>query len=382
MPSKLPTSSGSKTEGFGGRGWSFLVSIFLIMATLVLTVPGCGPEEEETLPEETEEMEEQKEEEKEAEEEKEKEEVEVDLPEEIESLPPNETGEIMILMYHEIGEPEEEWVRTPENFRQDLEILYEEGYRPVSMNDVIDGKIDIPRGTTPVVITFDDGTEGQFRYIEEDGELVIDPDSAVGIMEEFHEEHPDFGLEATFYIFYDNPFRQEEYVEKKLNYLVDRGFEIGNHAYSHANLGQLSPEEVEKELGKFVQRTREYVPGYEIRSLALPFGIKPDPEELAVSGSYEGTEYHHEAVLEVGYYPAPSPFHEDYNTFLPRVRASDLQEYVDGVGIYDWIDRFKENPENRYLSDGNPNTLTVPEEREDEVKDDLPDHIEEVITKP
>lgn len=34
------------------------------------------------------------------------------------SLKPNEAGKIMVLMYHNIGTEEEEWVRTPENFKR------------------------------------------------------------------------------------------------------------------------------------------------------------------------------------------------------------------------------------------------------------------------
>ena len=387
------TRKGLKTFKPLNRRATLLVWGILLTVTLLFVIAGCSNEEgapedpasvddtgyvdEDKSPED--EDEEGKGDDEKNKESDEIETVDIDLPEEIESLPPNEVGEVMILMYHEIGEPEAEWVRTPDNFRKDLETLYEEGYRPVSMNDMIDGKIDIPKGTTPVVLTFDDGTEGQFRYIEEDGELVIDPDCAVGIMEDFHEEHPDFGLEATFYIFYDNPFRQQEYVEKKLNYLVDRGFEIGNHAYSHENLSNLSPAGVEEALGKFVKRTQDYVPGYEVRSLALPYGAKPDPEELAVRGSYEGTEYHHEAVLEVGWYPGPSPFSKDFGTFLPRVRASEMK--TDGTGMYYRIDGYRETPQRRYISDGNPYTVTVPEDRKEEVTDNLPEHIEEVITK-
>ncbi|HOL17241.1 MAG TPA: polysaccharide deacetylase, partial [Bacillota bacterium] len=149
-------------------------------------------------------------------------------PVDYEALGVNEAGEIMVLMYHEIGEPEDEWVRTPENFRKDLQELYDAGYRAVSMNDVLDGRIDIPAGTTPVVLTFDDGRAGQFRYIEKEGELVMDPDCAVAILEEFYEAHPDFGLAATFYLFYSGvPFGQPDLVQKKLDYLVERGFEIG-----------------------------------------------------------------------------------------------------------------------------------------------------------
>jgi len=276
------------------------------------------------------------------------------LPKEIRDLPPNEEGQIMILMYHEIGEPEEEWQRTPDNFRRDLQTLYDEGYRLTSLNNVLDGEIDVPPGTTPVVLTFDDGTAGQFRYIEDDdGELKKDPDCAVAILKEFYRENPDFGLEGSFYVFYENPFRQQELVEKKLHYLVDRGFEIGNHGYNHGNLRSLSQESsgaVQKELALHVKRTQEYLPDYPVRSLALPYGAWPDPKELAVRGEYEGVSYRHEAVLMVGYYPAPSPYHEDFDPLaLPRVRASEMK--VEGVGMYDWLEYFRENPEKRYIQE-------------------------------
>jgi hypothetical protein len=52
-------------------------------------------------------------------------------------LPPNELGEIMVLEYHRIGDNEGEWVRSRDNFRRDLQTLYEKGYRPVLMRDVV-----------------------------------------------------------------------------------------------------------------------------------------------------------------------------------------------------------------------------------------------------
>ena len=79
---------------------------------------------------------------------------------------PNELGDIIILMYHEIGSPEGEWRRTPENFRRDLQTLYGLGYRAVSLQDVVNGRIDIPAGTSPVVLTFDDGNKGNFNYLK------------------------------------------------------------------------------------------------------------------------------------------------------------------------------------------------------------------------
>src|SRR5256886_11334806 len=81
------------------------------------------------------------------------------------TLAPNELGRVMILEYHKIDYPEERWTRTPENFRRDLETLYARGYRLIALNDLLDGRIIVPAGTTPVVLTFDDSSPGQFRYV-------------------------------------------------------------------------------------------------------------------------------------------------------------------------------------------------------------------------
>lgn len=278
----------------------------------------------------------------------------------------NEGGRIMILMYHEIGEPEAEFCRTPANFRKDLESLYEAGYRLISMNNLLDGHIDVPAGCSPVALTFDDGTAGQFRYMEEDGRQVIDPDCAIAILEEFYEAHPDFGLAATFYIYYDNPFRQYEYVQQKLEYLVEKGFEIGNHCYTHGVLSKLSPEEARRELALHVKRTQEYLPGCTVRSLALPKGERPEKMSHVIKGCFEDTAYHNEGILLVGAEPAPSPFSIKFDpAALPRVRASEM--YVDGYGLYDWLERLHDNPEIRYISDGDPATVVVPEELAEQV---------------
>jgi len=92
-------------------------------------------------------------------------------------LAPNELGRVMILEYHKIDYPEARWTRTPENFRRDLATLYAKGYRLIALGDLLDGRIVLPAGTTPIVLTFDDSSPGQFRYIEQNGVLAIDPKS-------------------------------------------------------------------------------------------------------------------------------------------------------------------------------------------------------------
>src|SRR5437870_8575266 len=97
--------------------------------------------------------------------------------------PANELGRLMILEYHKVDYPEERWTRTPENFRRDLETLYTRGYRLISLGDLLDRSIKLPAGTTPVVLTFDDSSPGQFRYIEANGSVQIDPKSGLGVLE-------------------------------------------------------------------------------------------------------------------------------------------------------------------------------------------------------
>src|SRR5687767_15986703 len=88
---------------------------------------------------------------------------------------PNEVGRVMILEYHKIDYPEERWTRTPETSRRDLETLYARGYRLQSLNTLLEGRVTVPAGTTPVVLTFDDSSPGQFRYVDRNGTLEIDP---------------------------------------------------------------------------------------------------------------------------------------------------------------------------------------------------------------
>jgi len=279
---------------------------------------------------------------------------------------PNELGQVMILMYHQIGEPESEWTRTPDNFRRDLEELYRRGYRLVNLLDYVRGDIGLPAGTSPVTLTFDDGSQGQFNFIEGENGPEIDPDSAVGILEQFCQDHPDFGKAATFYIYYPVPFRQRDYIHQKLEFLRDNGYEIGNHNYTHGNLAHLPREKALEELTLNAKTTAELLPGYEVRSLALPYGASPQDKTILATGEHEGFVYTNEAVLKVGAGPAASPFATGFDSMaLPRIRASETK--VNGVGFYDWLEYFEAYPERRYVSDGKPGLLTAPEKYRDKL---------------
>jgi len=274
----------------------------------------------------------------------------------------------MILEYHQIAEPEGRWTRTPANFRRDLERLWERRYRLVGLTELLKGTLAVPAGMSPVVLTFDDSSPGQFRYLERNGQLEIDPDCAVGILEVFSRAHPDFGLKATFYVLPaaaqpHRLFGQPEHEARKLQYLVSRGFELGNHTLWHAALSKYPQATVRKQLAQAQQRIQRLVPGYQLRTLALPMGAYPQELAWAIQGNADGVTYRHDAILRVAGGPAPSPFARRFDPYhLPRIQAVESE-------LTFWLRHFDQHPEERFVSDGDPTTLTIPRSRHGELRE-------------
>ena len=273
-------------------------------------------------------------------------------------MPPNELGRVLILEYHKIDAMESRWSRSANNFRKDLESLYRRGFRPIALNEFIDGKISTARGTHPLLITFDDSSPGQFRYLIRDGRPVIDPDCAVGILADFHALHEDFALRAVFFVLPEAAqphklFGQPDYETLKLWELVRMGFEIGNHTLWHANLRKYSAEIVQRQLALGAAAIQRRVPGYQVRALALPMGNYPAEAGLASDGSFEGIRYHHDAVLRAVGGPAFSPFHRHFDPLrLPRIQAVENE-------LQYWWRYFEKNREELFTSDGDPETVSA-----------------------
>jgi hypothetical protein len=274
---------------------------------------------------------------------------------------PNEAGEIMIIGYHDIGQPESKWVRTPDNFEQDLRFLYENDYFPIPLLDYVHIRIKAPVGKTPVIITFDDSWPGQFGFIKKGARLTVDPASALGIMEEFERTHSGFLSCATFFVVPDPSleyclFGQPEWRRDKLKYLIEHGHEIGNHSYSHRNLRECSDLEVQKELAGATAAIEKYLTGYRLKTLGLPFGKYPKNEALARKGSFDGESYEHEAVLYCGSGTAPSPITKKFDPLhLWRIQAGESRSRT-----AKYFKNFAKNPQKRYISGGDPDVFTIP----------------------
>ena len=168
-------------------------------------------------------------------------------------------------------------------------------------------------------------------------------------MEEFYAKHPDFGLNGTFYINANSFFKGMGTNKERLEYLINQGFEIGNHTNTHIYFNKATPETIQKEIGIVSNMVEELV-DYKINSLALPFGItSKEYGDYIKKGSYDGKEYENKIILLVGANPAPSPTSEKLNLHsLPRVRATGGNKRVD-CDLYYWLDVMEKNPNMKYV---------------------------------
>lgn len=270
----------------------------------------------------------------------------------------NELGVVPVLMYHQLSPaPSSEYDQTPDEFRAELERLYRTGYRPVTAKSYVSGKIDLPAGTHPVVLTFDDSTLSQLHFTE-DGRPA--PDSAIGILEEFGARNPGFAPTATCYV-NNEPFGNDP---RALPWLAAHGYEIGAHTATHANLASLDGTEVQRELAENVRAIESAAPGTAVRTMALPLGISPADQALATAGSWEGTPYRFDAVMLVGAAPAPSPYGDIDPAAIPRIRSGDGEVPFDSAY---WLNRLDENPAQLYTSDGVVEKISFPASRSGEL---------------
>ena len=285
---------------------------------------------------------------------------------------PNESGQIMVVMFHNFVESypkgNNEYTTTFDEFEKLLPELYEKKYRLISLTDMLNNNINVPAGCIPIVFTFDDGTSGQFNMIEKDGKLAVNPRSAAGIMEEFYKKHPDFGLQGTFYVNLGvKTFQGSGNMTDRMNYLIEKGFEIGNHTKTHVSLPQVKTvQKMLEEVGGNQVLMNEIVPGYAFNSFSLPFGnASKDLKEYVIKGNYQGVDYKHSAVVLVGANPAPSPVSPKFDPLaLPRVRSTGQKKVECDLAW--WLDTLGRGS-SQYVSDGNPDTVTVPEDKQKNV---------------
>ena len=171
---------------------------------------------------------------------------------------------IPILMYHEIAEQSQlkkvrrrthyKYIVTLRRFKEQILWLKETGFTTISLSDVIHyikgEQLDkIPK--RPIVITFDDGYQGNHEY-------------ALPVLREF-------GLTATFFIIVNrvgSPFMMDWSKIKELN---ENNMSVQSHTMNHTLLGQLQKSEILVELNESKQTLQDKL-GSIVDFFSLPHG--------------------------------------------------------------------------------------------------------------
>lgn len=178
---------------------------------------------------------------------------------------------VPVLMYHRAtSTPGHSIDISPQRLEQHLRELARLGYTSISMRLWGAAQCEphlLP--DSPVVITFDDGWDGQYRY-------------AAPLLEQY-------GFTGTFYV-YTNVLRDSSAAGTFMSWqdagdLVARGHEIGSHTLSHPVLTRLRPAALAREVTTSKARLEERL-GITISTFAYPYGAQNDRvvEAVATAG--------------------------------------------------------------------------------------------------
>lgn len=287
----------------------------------------------------------------------------------------NELGKVPIMMYHSIinmkdsetknigGNVDKDgYNRTTESFIRDLEFYYQEGYRMVKLNDYINGVVDVEYGKSPIILTFDDGNDNNIKVngLDEKGNIIIDENSAVGILESFKKKYPDYNVTATFFV-NEGLFKQNKYNDQILKWLVDNNYDIGNHTKGHIDISKKSSSEVSSSVGYIYDVLDKIIPDKYVKIVALPFGSPYNKNHnnfnSVLNSEYNGVKYETISTLRVGWEPEVSVYSKDFDkTFLKRCRAYDNNGVEFDIEMV-----FKNLKTNRFISDGIKDIITIKE---------------------
>jgi len=168
----------------------------------------------------------------------------------------NEPGQVVapILLYHHVrgDSSNSRYTVSVPDFRAQMQTLYDHGYTAITMEMLLDALIygrDLP--PKPVVITFDDGHQNVY-------------DNAFPIMQEFN--YP-----GVFYIVANRINNARDFVNVDgLKTMIDAGWEIGSHSYSHPDL-TINRSGADYEIGQSRVRLQNAL-DVEINTFAYPYG--------------------------------------------------------------------------------------------------------------
>jgi peptidoglycan/xylan/chitin deacetylase (PgdA/CDA1 family) len=154
-------------------------------------------------------------------------------------------------------------------------------------------------------------------------------------------------------------FGQPKYNEKIVKWLIDNGYEIGNHTENHVDFTSTTSSKTQEEIAYMYNLFDSIIPSKYTHIIALPYGspykIEHPNFPYILKGNYKDYVYKTDATLRVGWDAEYSPFNKNFDkTFLKRVRAWDNNgKEFDIKMVFDNLLK------NRYISDGNKDTIVI-----------------------
>ena len=276
---------------------------------------------------------------------------------------PNEIGRIPIVMYHSIGDRGKIDSRglniSPETFRKHLEMMVKANWYPMNVRDLYipERLAAVPKGMTPVALTFDDARASQFHYGKGG---VVDPNCGVGILEAFHKKYGErWPRAATFYMlpkspYNPTPFGQGGQETKKCQWLLKAGYELGNHSYAHKMMSAMDAGQVREAVWGCIRDIKKLAPAATMDTFCVPYGAYPRNKSTwdVILKDPKG-QYTNKIALKAW----------GDESFAPLDKRFSAKE-VDRIGVdpnyFEHVYARLVKSGKLFVSDGDPTTLTVP----------------------
>lgn len=179
------------------------------------------------------------------------------------------TAGVPILAYHQVGEADDIYSVTADQFEYQMEYLSKNGYTAISLKelfDFYDGKSNLPE--KPIVITFDDGYEDNYL-------------TALPIMEKYK-------MRSTVFVVPSLVGTTEYLSWQQISEMRERQTEIGSHSMSHVAMNEISTVEQYREIGESRTVLEEHL-GQPVLFFAYPYGqFTGITEQILWESGYRG----------------------------------------------------------------------------------------------
>jgi peptidoglycan/xylan/chitin deacetylase (PgdA/CDA1 family) len=275
----------------------------------------------------------------------------------------NELGQVPIFMIHRVmAKPQASLDRSTKELYDEFTGMAKQGYVPITAAEFVAGKINIPAGRHPVVLTFDDGS---ITHADFDGAGNPKPDTAISVIQRVAKENPGFRPIATFFVNRDPFYGGSKPGIETMRWLTRNGFEVANHTTNHKDMRQMSKAEVAKEIGGD-EKMIEDATGKPSTTFAFPFGSLSTAHLDWAQHGTKPVKWDFQGMFLAGWKPSDSPYASSFDPRqIPRIRdkgkikEDDCKRYCSTA----WLEWLAQNPDKRYTSDGNAATVAFPQDK-------------------